>query len=602
MNRGTVITGNISCNISAFRDASDASPGHICSGVGCFRRYLMLLLLMSLFIPAAQARPSVYFSLSASSVMKNEEFNASLRVSSLDGAGSVQATVAWDTRVFTVVSSETSLPNSTINYDNNAGTASLSFDTTGETGSTVTLGALRFRVDTDNAGEYPLRLTTAYVGGSSDVNRRDADVSVVRPSLSFSKTVTTVTEGQVFSLEIYYRNERRWRPSLRDITVEISFENSAFKALDGMPSYPAGDSDGQMQPGPEMQGARIVENGLYNSTGRARLVLEHSGERGAEILLATIKFEVLQSVPLSRQFSFVQGWINDEDFQTVDGYDAHSTSVTVSDKLTTETTGQAQTISGPGGTEVELPADALLSPVNLTISRRKFMEQDALGYLIRPADSWATQAELATTEVMYEIGPPTAELIRPVRITIPFETSDVPAGFSAGDMKVYKWIPVVEQGSFRSAWKRVGGAVSSSPRQISFATERFGVYALVADKFADENVLNVMNLYASPNPFAPTGDGYKDRTMIYYDLSNRAVRVWIGLFDVTGRELRVLVDDTGSGDYHQQGTHIVEWDGRDGWSTIVPDGIYVLHLEATDIFGNVRNRNATVVVSRNLRR
>ena len=70
-----------------------------------------------------------------------------------------------------------------------------------------------------------------------------------------------------------------------------------------------------------------------------------------------------------------------------------------------------------------------------------------------------------------------------------------------------------------------------------------------------------------PNPFNP-------RTRIEFSLDERT-RVSITIYDVSGRTLRMLVDEIVSA-----GTHSVFWNGEDGYGTPVASGVYVCRLEA----------------------
>ncbi len=78
-----------------------------------------------------------------------------------------------------------------------------------------------------------------------------------------------------------------------------------------------------------------------------------------------------------------------------------------------------------------------------------------------------------------------------------------------------------------------------------------------------------------PNPFNPT-------TTITYDLP-RTVDVSLKVFDLAGRLVRILVDETAVA----AGRHTVEWDGRDDRGRSVAAGVYLARLEAGE-FSQVR--------------
>jgi len=72
---------------------------------------------------------------------------------------------------------------------------------------------------------------------------------------------------------------------------------------------------------------------------------------------------------------------------------------------------------------------------------------------------------------------------------------------------------------------------------------------------------------SSPNPF-------RDAATIAYDLPARA-RVTVAVYDVTGRLVRQVSDETA-----EAGPHAVQWDGRDGSGQPVASGVYFCRVDA----------------------
>jgi hypothetical protein len=70
-----------------------------------------------------------------------------------------------------------------------------------------------------------------------------------------------------------------------------------------------------------------------------------------------------------------------------------------------------------------------------------------------------------------------------------------------------------------------------------------------------------------PNPFNPT-------TLLRYDLT-QASQVYLGIYDSTGRLVRVLVSS-----FRPAGRHLAPWDGRDDAGQTVASGIYIARLDA----------------------
>lgn len=73
-----------------------------------------------------------------------------------------------------------------------------------------------------------------------------------------------------------------------------------------------------------------------------------------------------------------------------------------------------------------------------------------------------------------------------------------------------------------------------------------------------------------PNPFNP-------RTTIRYSLPEKKL-VRIKIYDILGREVRVLVNETKSAGEHQ-----AIWDGRDNIGKVIASGVYFYRIE-TDAF------------------
>jgi len=71
-----------------------------------------------------------------------------------------------------------------------------------------------------------------------------------------------------------------------------------------------------------------------------------------------------------------------------------------------------------------------------------------------------------------------------------------------------------------------------------------------------------------PNPFNPA-------TSIAFDVPEGGGEVRVAVYDVTGRWVATLADGR-----YDAGTHVVEWDGRDGAGQPAVSGVYFCRLEA----------------------
>ena len=87
----------------------------------------------------------------------------------------------------------------------------------------------------------------------------------------------------------------------------------------------------------------------------------------------------------------------------------------------------------------------------------------------------------------------------------------------------------------------------------------------------------MFSLYQNyPNPFNP-------ETVIEYQLLGYASSVRLRIYNVTGQEVRTLVNQE-----KQIGSYRVRWDGRDDGGKVVPAGVYFYRLEVSGAAGEGR--------------
>jgi hypothetical protein len=102
------------------------------------------------------------------------------------------------------------------------------------------------------------------------------------------------------------------------------------------------------------------------------------------------------------------------------------------------------------------------------------------------------------------------------------------------------------------------------------------------------------SLNSAPSPFFPNGDGREDFTVINYSLPYTLSRLRIMVFDAVGHQMRSLVDGELVA---SKGSTM--WDGRDANGVLVPSGIYIIYLEASDCgSAQIFAKKGTVVVGR----
>ena len=96
-----------------------------------------------------------------------------------------------------------------------------------------------------------------------------------------------------------------------------------------------------------------------------------------------------------------------------------------------------------------------------------------------------------------------------------------------------------------------------------------------------------------PNPFSPDGDGFEDHTIISIEIPADAARLRLDVYDVLGRKVRSIRDNSFSGSQLD-----VVWDGRDDYGKRLRMGIYVVFVQIlNDRDGLIREFKETVVVA-----
>jgi hypothetical protein len=151
------------------------------------------------------------------------------------------------------------------------------------------------------------------------------------------------------------------------------------------------------------------------------------------------------------------------------------------------------------------------------------------------------------------------------------------SGFDAG-----VWYPVVDQGQypFAQPW---GSNIFYFPEQTpahwiiagegdgdGYYMAKFN-YNAVAKGIANSDLNTIPNEYALdqnyPNPFNPT-------TSITYRLPE-ASNVFLKIYDVTGREVRTLINNN-----QAAGAHTIQWDAKDEMGNKVNSGVYFYKIVA----------------------
>ena len=114
--------------------------------------------------------------------------------------------------------------------------------------------------------------------------------------------------------------------------------------------------------------------------------------------------------------------------------------------------------------------------------------------------------------------------------------------------------------------------------------------AVIADISAQSENL-VTNFKVVPNPFTPNGDDVNDEVGVTFDIQRLLTPkpVYLEIFDLNGRRLRLIERQLSSGGYSQQ------WDGRDDAGQVVSPGLYLLRISTeADHAGAAQTRVVSV--------
>ena len=97
-------------------------------------------------------------------------------------------------------------------------------------------------------------------------------------------------------------------------------------------------------------------------------------------------------------------------------------------------------------------------------------------------------------------------------------------------------------------------------------------------------------LNASPDPFSPNGDFYRDTTTVTAAVSEPSY-LWLSVTDSLGAPVRTLLDSI-----YTEGAREAGWDGRNGSGVLMPEGTYTIHSRARDLADLPSSAESTTVV------
>jgi hypothetical protein len=124
-------------------------------------------------------------------------------------------------------------------------------------------------------------------------------------------------------------------------------------------------------------------------------------------------------------------------------------------------------------------------------------------------------------------------------------------------------------------WQRLGGTVSSSEEIISASINLEGTYSLFLDSGGPGPGGGLSAVSFTPRAFSPRGSFGSTEVAISFTLG-QAGPVTVKVYNRAGR----LIKELAGGTHMNAGSNVVPWDGYDEGGSIVPDGLYLVTVEA----------------------
>jgi hypothetical protein len=124
-------------------------------------------------------------------------------------------------------------------------------------------------------------------------------------------------------------------------------------------------------------------------------------------------------------------------------------------------------------------------------------------------------------------------------------------------------------------WQRLGGTLDSGGASISAAIELEGTYAVFSDSGGPAPGGGLSAVSFTPRVFSPSGSFANTDVAISFTLG-RSGPVTAKVYNRAGR----LVDELVSRLQMNAGANVLRWDGRDDDGEEVPDGLYLVAVEA----------------------
>ena len=182
----------------------------------------------------------------------------------------------------------------------------------------------------------------------------------------------------------------------------------------------------------------------------------------------------------------------------------------------------------------------------------------------------------------YALEPDSLVLHKPATFTLLVDEQVLSDAAAVERLALYGW------SESETTWIRVGGTVDAHRGKLTAAISHLGIFALFADDAPAAGGGAVSDLDSQPRAFYPHGGGFAAETAISFTLG-KAAGVTVKVYDRSGRFQERIADDQPM----NAGNNVVLWDGRDHDGKFVPEGLYIIAVEAS---GSVKTKTVGVVI------
>lgn len=417
--------------------------------------------------------------------------------------------------------------------------------------------------------------TKEYLYSPEEGDTKPHKIKVVdnAPKLRLATPVKSVAPSESFYVDVNIENAAK----LSGVSFDLTFN----------PAYFSVEDQDAVRPGTQIAVGSVFAkfynevNSVNQQTGTISFtVVDETGSGAAAGQVARIKFKAAST------FGTTYPEYGALEFKnvTVSGspdVNIFNDRIKLGDRATAVVGISGGIVGGENQARLVIPAGAVKTDTAFTI--KKLIKSE-----MPKTNAIDNMNGIHSLDVGYELEPHGFQFQKPVTLELPFTAADI----SANRVTDQKYLKIYFYDTSKLAYEKIGGIVSTG--KVSVKINHLSVYILVEDQSKEE--FDLSDVFVSPNPFSPNGNGWSDSTFINYKTTVDSA-VTIKIFDVRGVLTRKLMN----GENVSGGRNKAEWDGRDDFGRIVRTGVYVFQLKSVSPGRSTKTHQGTIVVSRNLK-